>query len=98
MEIIGVDHLDMYHVWACHGDAVFEEAIKPGGFLETAAKARDEGLFDYIGFTGHMDSDSLIACLERFEFDCITIPFQLRDMSRIKAVERSEEHTSELQS
>jgi len=87
MEIIGVDHLDMYHLWACHGDAVFEEAIKPGGFLEGVSQAREEGLFDHIGFTGHMDSEALIRCLERFEFDCITIPFQLRDMSRVKVVE-----------
>lgn len=87
MELIGVDHLDMYHLWACHGEAVFEEAIKPGGFLDTVSKARDEGLFDYIGYTGHLDSESLIRCLERFEFDCITIPFQLRDMSRTKVVE-----------
>lgn len=87
MEIIGVDHLDMYHLWACHGPAVFEEAIKPGGFLDGVSQAREEGLFDHIGFTGHMDSDDLITCLERFEFDCITIPFQLRDMSRIKVVQ-----------
>lgn len=92
LEIIGVDHLDMYHLWACHGDAVFEEAIKPGGFLAGVAKARDEGLFDYIGFTGHMDSEALIRCLQRFDFDCITIPFQLRDMSRVKVVEYCAEH------
>lgn len=92
MEIIGVDHLDMYHLWACHGDAVFEEAIKPGGFLEGVSQAREEGLFDHIGFTGHMDSEQLIRCLERFEFDCITIPFQLRDLSRVKAVEYCADH------
>jgi predicted aldo/keto reductase-like oxidoreductase len=86
LEIIGVDRLDMYHLWACHGPAVFEEAIKPGGFLEGVAKAREEGLFPHIGFTGHMNSADLIKCLEAFPFDMVTIPFHLRDTSRAEAV------------
>jgi hypothetical protein len=86
MQIIGVEHLDMYHLWACHGDPVFEEAIKPGGFLEGVSQARAEGLFDYIGLTTHMDSDGIIRYLQRFEFDAITIPFHLRDTTRHKAV------------
>lgn len=92
MEIIGVDHLDMYQLWACHGPAVFEEAIKPGGFLEGVSQAREEGLFDHIGFTGHMNSEDLIRAMDRFEFDCVTIPFQLRDMSRVRFVEYCAEH------
>jgi uncharacterized protein len=86
MKIIGVDHLDAYQLWACHGDAVFAEAIKPGGFLEGVVKARDEGLCDYIGLTTHMDSAGIIRYLEGFDFDVVTIPFHLRDTSRAEAV------------
>lgn len=87
MEIIGVDHLDVYHLWACHGPAVFEEAMKPGGFMEGVIKAKSEGLFDHIGWTGHMDADGIIKILKEFEFDMVTIPFHLRDTSRRKAIE-----------
>lgn len=86
MKILGVDRLDMYHLWACHGPAVFEEAIKPGGFLEGVVRARDEGLFPHIGFTGHVGSADLIRFLEAFPFDMVTIPFHLRDTSRAEAV------------
>jgi uncharacterized protein len=86
MGIIGVDHLDMYHLWACHGDAVFEEAMKPGGFLDGVTAAREEGLFDHIGLTTHMDGPGIIRYLQRFEFDAITIPYHLRDTSRTDAV------------
>lgn len=87
MRIVGVDHLDVYHLWACHGDAVFEEAMKPGGFLEGVRKAQSEGLFEYVGITTHMDADGIIRYLSRFAFDVVTIPFHLRDTSRAKAVE-----------
>lgn len=86
IKVIGVDHLDVYHLWACHGDAVFEEAMKPGGFLEGVRKAHDEGLLDYIGITTHMDSDGIIRYCEAFDFAMVTIPFHLRDTSRSKAV------------
>ena len=87
MQILGVDHLDAYQLWACHGDAVFAEAIKHGGFLDGVVKARDEGLCDYIGLTTHMDSAGIIRYLEGFDFDLVTIPFHLRDTSRGEAVE-----------
>lgn len=86
MEIMGVDHLDMYHLWAVHGDAVFEEAAKPGGFLEGARKAQSEGLFDYLGVTTHLDGDAIIRFLDRCDFDMLTLPFHLRDTSRANAV------------
>jgi len=86
MEILGVDHLDVYHLWAIHHDRIFDEAMKPGGFMEGVVKAREEGLFDYIGLTTHMPADNTIDYLKRFEFDMVTIPFHLRDTSRAKAV------------
>lgn len=87
MKAIGVDHLDVYHLWAVHHDQIFDEAAKPGGFLEGVRKAQSEGLLDYIGVTGHVSADSFINMLKRFEFDMITIPFHLRDTSRAKVVE-----------
>ena len=87
MKIIGVDHLDVYHLWAVHHDCIFDEAMKPGGFLEGVRKAQSEGLVDYIGVTGHVSADSFISMIERFDFDMITLPFHLRDTTRAKAVE-----------
>lgn len=92
MEIIGVDHLDVYHLWAIHSDAIFEEAVKPGGFLEGVRKAQSEGLCDHVGLTTHMPAGNVIEYLKRFDFDMITIPFHLRDTSRAKVVEYCAEH------
>jgi len=92
MKILGVDHLDVYHLWAIHHDCIFDEAMKPGGFMEGVVKAQSEGLFDYIGLTTHMPSDRIIDYLNRFDYDMITIPFHLRDTSRAEAVAYCAEH------
>lgn len=87
MKIIGVDHLAVYHLWAIHHDRIFDEAMKPGGFLEGVRRAQSEGLCDYVGLTTHMPADNIIGYLKRFDFDMVTMPFHLRDTSRAKAVE-----------
>jgi len=87
MELIGVNHLNVYHLWAVHSDVIFDEAIKPGGFLEGVRKAQAEGLIDHIGLTTHMPADHIIDYLKRFDFDMVTLPFHLRDTSRADAVE-----------
>ena len=87
MKILGIDHLDFYHLWTCSSDAVFDEAMKPGGFLEGVRRAQSEGLVDHIGITGHADSDTLIRFLKGFDFELVTIPFSVLDTSRAKAVE-----------
>ena len=89
MEILGVDHLDMYHFWACHSENVFQEGLKKGGFFEGVLKAHSEGLFDYIGLTTHSQSDDVIHFIQDspYEFDMVTLPFHAVDPGRIKAVE-----------
>lgn len=89
MEIIGVDHLDMYQLWAVHSEAVFQEAIKPGGFMDGVLEAHEEGLFDYIGMTTHGESDDIIHYLKDSpcEFDMVTMPFHPRNAGRGKAID-----------
>ena len=88
MKILGVDHLDMYQLWACHGDPIHAQAMAKGGFMEGVLKARDEGLFEYIGMTTHSNSEDIIRYVSEsvYEFDMVTLPFHLRDLSRAKAV------------
>ena len=89
MNILGVDHLDMYQFWACHSSVVFDEGLKSGGFMEGVLKAKEEGLFDYIGITTHGDSNEIIHYLKDtpYEFDMVTIPFSVENYKeRIEAL------------
>jgi predicted aldo/keto reductase-like oxidoreductase len=77
MQILGVDHLDMYQLWSCHSPEVFKGAIIPGGFLDGVLKAKEEGLVDYIGLTTHSPAADIIRYLQEspYEFDMLTIQF-----------------------
>lgn len=79
MKLLGVDHLDMYQFWANHSEDVFADGIKPGGFLEGVLKAKEEGLFDFIGMTTHSRSAEIIHFIQDspYEFDMVTIPFNI---------------------
>lgn len=89
MELLGVDHLDMYQFWALHSDNVFQEGLKKGGFLEGVLKAHQEGLFDYIGMTTHSEADDIIHFVKDspYEFDMVTLPFHLVNAGRTKAID-----------
>ncbi|MBT7299630.1 MAG: aldo/keto reductase, partial [Victivallales bacterium] len=88
MQLLGVDHLDMYQFWALHSEDVFREGIRKGGFLDGVLKAREEGLFDYIGMTTHSGSDEIIRFLREspYEFDMVTLPFHLMNAGRTEAI------------
>jgi len=89
MQRLGVDHLDMYQFWALHSQAVFDEGMKPGGFMEGVIKAHDEGLFDYIGMTTHSESEDVIRYLKDspYEFDMVTLPFHAANAGRTAAID-----------
>ncbi len=89
MEIMGVDHLDMYQLWAAHSEEVFREALKPGGFMEGVLKAKEEGLFDFIGMTTHSGSEEIIRFLKDspYEFDMVTLSYHFVDASRTEAID-----------
>jgi aryl-alcohol dehydrogenase-like predicted oxidoreductase len=76
LEILGVDHFDLYQLHAVDSMAELDKATGPGGALEAIVEAREEGLLEYIGITGHglQVADIFLEALERFDFDSILLP------------------------
>jgi len=76
-----LDRLDVAHVdlWQLHSLAdpiEWDQALSPGGALDAALLAREEGLIRWIGVTGH---GAQIAAthrrsLDRFDFDSMLLP------------------------
>jgi len=76
-----LDRLDVAHVdlWQLHSLAdpiEWDQALSPGGALDAALLAREEGLIRWIGVTGH---GAQIAAthrrsLDRFDFDSVLLP------------------------
>lgn len=77
LERLGVDHVDLWQLHNLADPIEWDTALSPGGVIEAAVQARDEGLVRFIGVTGH---GSQIAAnhrrsLDRFDFDSVLLPF-----------------------
>lgn len=75
LEILRTDHFDLYQIHAITTIAQLDQAMN-GGVLDAMQRARQEGLTNYLGITGHgNDSPAVfLEALRRFDFDTILIP------------------------
>ena len=82
LDRMGVDHVDLWQLHALADPIEQDIALSPGGALEAAIEARQQGLIRWIGVTGH---GSQIAAthrrsLERFDFDSVLLPYNFVTM------------------
>jgi len=90
LEILGLTHFKFYQVgWFSW--AMVQHLLKRGGVLDALRRARDEGLVQYIGFTGHDTPENFIKCVETGLFDCITVPYNLIDRRYEPTIKRAGE-------
>jgi aryl-alcohol dehydrogenase-like predicted oxidoreductase len=76
LERLRVDSVDLIQLHNLVDEQEWETALGPGGALEAAIEARDEGLVRFIGVTGHglPVAERHLASLERFPFDSVLLP------------------------
>jgi aryl-alcohol dehydrogenase-like predicted oxidoreductase len=77
LDRIGVDHVDLWQLHNLADPIEWDIALSPGGAIEAAIEAREQGLVRWIGVTGH---GTQIAAnhrrsLERFDFDSVLLPY-----------------------
>jgi aryl-alcohol dehydrogenase-like predicted oxidoreductase len=77
LDRLGVDHVDLWQIHSLADPIEWDQALSPGGALDAALTARQEGLIKWIGVTGH---GAQIAAthrrsLERFDFDSVLLPY-----------------------
>jgi predicted aldo/keto reductase-like oxidoreductase len=71
------DHVDLIQLHNLVDEDEWRTAFGPGGALEAAVQARDEGLVRYIGVTGHglTVAAQHRRSLEEFDFDSVLLPY-----------------------
>ncbi len=76
------DHLDLIQLHNLVDPGEWQTALGPGGALEAAVEARDEGLVRFIGVTGHGVTVPAmhLRSLERFAFDSVLLPYNFTMM------------------
>lgn len=77
LERMGLDSIDLLQLHAVGDLADLDRATGPGGALEAAVRARDEGLVRWIGITGHGHEAPAThrEALRRFPFDAVLSPW-----------------------
>lgn len=77
-----VDHVDLWQLHNLADPMEWDVALSPGGAIDAAVEARNQGLVRFIGVTGH---GAQIAAthrrsLERFAFDSVLLPYNFVTM------------------
>jgi aryl-alcohol dehydrogenase-like predicted oxidoreductase len=82
LDRMGVDHVDLWQLHNLADPIEWDIALSPGGAVEAAVQARDEGLVRFIGVTGHgaQIAASHRRSLERFAFDSVLLPYNFITM------------------
>ncbi len=82
LDRIGVDHVDLWQLHSLADPIEWDVALSPGGALDAALWARDEGLIKWIGVTGHGTQIAAThrRSLERFDFDSVLLPYNFVTM------------------
>src|SRR6187431_1876015 len=77
LERMGVDHVDLIQLHNLVEPDEWDVAFAPGGAVEALARARDEGLANAIGVTGHGLRIAAMhrRSLEHFDFDSVLLPY-----------------------
>lgn len=77
LERLHVDHIDLIQLHNLIEPSEWQTAMGPGGALEAAIRAREEGLVRFIGVTGHGLTAAVqhTKALECFDFDSVLLPY-----------------------
>jgi aryl-alcohol dehydrogenase-like predicted oxidoreductase len=77
LDRLQVDHVDLWQLHNLSDPIEWDVALSPGGVIDAAVEAREQGLVRAIGVTGH---GAQIAAthrrsLQRFDFDSVLLPY-----------------------
>ncbi len=77
LERLRVNDLDLIQLHNLAEEAEWQVALGPGGALEAAIEAKQQGLVKYIGVTGHGSGIAAMhyRSLQRYDFDSVLLPY-----------------------
>ncbi len=77
LERMGVDSVDLWQLHNLADPIDWDIALSPGGALDAAIEAKQQGLIRAIGVTGHglQIAATHRRSLERFDFDSVLLPY-----------------------
>src|SRR2546428_11056183 len=82
LDRLGVDHVDLWQLHNLADPIEWDTALSPGGAIEAAVEAREQGLVRWIGGTGHggQIAANHRRSLARLDFDSVLLPYNFVTM------------------
>ncbi len=90
LDILGLTHFKFFQVGWFAWDRI-SVMLRRGGVYDALRKAQDEGLIQYIGFTGHDKPENFTKLVETGLFDTVTVPYSLINRMYEPTIERAGE-------
>ena len=81
LKVLGRDHIDFYHLWAIDLAAFNEKFYKKGGPMETAARAKEQGLIKHLSFSYHGKPEDIAQVIDSGLFSSMLVQYNLLDRS-----------------
>jgi aryl-alcohol dehydrogenase-like predicted oxidoreductase len=77
LDRLGTDHVDLWQFHNLADPIDWDTALSPGGVIEAAVEAKQQGLIGGIGITGHglQIAATHRRSLQRFDFDSVLLPY-----------------------
>jgi aryl-alcohol dehydrogenase-like predicted oxidoreductase len=77
LDRMGIDHIDLWQLHSLADPIEWDIALSPGGAIEAAVEAKQQGLIGAIGVTGHglQIAATHRRSLQRFDFDSVLLPY-----------------------
>ena len=77
LERLQTDHVDLIQFHNLTDEPGWETAMGPGGALEAAIEAKEQGLTRFIGVTGHgtLAPQMHMKSLKKYDFDSVLLPY-----------------------
>ncbi len=82
LERMGIDYVDLWQLHNLVDPIEWDVALSPGGAIEAAIEAKQQGLVRAIGVTGHGLEIAAThrRSLERYDFDSVLLPYNFLTM------------------
>ena len=84
---LGVEHVHFYHFHDLRWEQFSGAISVPGGPLDEAKKAKEEGLIGHICFSSHDSPENVVKLIETGEFEGILVQYNLLDRRYGAAIE-----------